>query len=102
MRQRVTQLEALLRSFIELDGAEIGLEHESDIPSSQAVYEAAKVLGPPDSTEQSPNDVEMYHGGAATTGSDETHLSPGQITLDETQTSYVGNAHWGAVLNEVS
>jgi hypothetical protein len=78
------------------------LRHDSDTPSGQAVDEVPKVLGTPDSTEQSTNDVEMYQGGVATTVSDETHLSPGQLTLDETQTSYVGNAHWGAVLNEVS
>jgi hypothetical protein len=52
-----------------------------------------------DSTKKSQKDIDMYDEETAL---DESNPSPGQLTLGNMQTSYVGSAHWGAVLNEVS
>jgi hypothetical protein len=98
MRQRVTQLEAMLRSFIEPTAGGESSGNHSETPSSQVINEGAKVLSALDSTKKSQNDNDMND---EETSLDESNPCPGKLTLDNMQTSYVGSAHWGAVLNEV-
>ena len=99
MRQRVTQLEAMLRSFLEPGGVAVSPRNQSETPSNQGMGEAFKLSAVLDYTKTSPDDTHMNDGDITL---DESNPSPGQLTLENTQTSYVGNAHWGAVLNEVS
>jgi len=99
MRQRVTQLEGLLRSFIEPSGDVASSRNHSETPSSLGLDEAVKGFSPLDSTTKSQRDLDMNDGDVAL---DESSPSPGQLTLGSTETSYVSSAHWGAILNEVS
>jgi hypothetical protein len=87
----------MVRSLIEPIEGSVSSENHSENPSSQTPNEAAKVMALLDST-SSYNDTDMNDGSAALEGSSS---SPGQLTSDHSQTSYIGNAHWGAVLNEV-
>ncbi|KAE9374272.1 hypothetical protein N431DRAFT_464540 [Stipitochalara longipes BDJ] len=89
MRQRVTQLEGMLRSFIEPSGGLATPRNYSEPPSSQSVD---------DSSKKSHGDVNMDDGDRVL---EESNPSPGQLTLDNSETSYVGSTHWAAVLNEV-
>lgn len=98
MRQRVTQLEALLRSFVEPGGVERSSTDHSETPSTQAAADDRKPVKLSNSIELLPGDINMSEGGAAL---DASSPAPGQLTLDDTETSYVGSAHWAAVLNEV-
>jgi hypothetical protein len=99
MRQRVNQLEGLLRSFIEPSGDVASSGNHSETPSSLGLDEAVKGSSPLDSTTKSQRDLGMNDGDAAL---DKNNPSPGQLTLGSTETSYVSSAHWGAILNEVS
>lgn len=99
MRQRVTQLESMLRSFVDPNTA---LEYPSNYSASLSDQSVdAAVNGPAlsNSTQKSQSDIDMNDGDKAL---DESDPSPGQLTSDNSRTSYVGSAHWGAVLNEVS
>jgi hypothetical protein len=99
MRQRVTQLEGLLRSFIEPSGDGASSRNHSETASTLGLDDVVKGFSPLDSTIKSQRDLDMNDGDAAL---DESSPSPGQLTLGGTETSYVGSAHWGAILNEVS
>jgi hypothetical protein len=99
MRQRVTQLEGLLRSFIEPSGDGVSSRNHSETPSSLGLDKAVKGFSPLDSTTKSQRDLDMNDGDTIL---DESNPSPGQLTLGSTETSYVSSAHWGAILNEVS
>jgi len=90
MRQRVTQLEGMLRSFIEPSGSLASPRNYLETSSSQSTDDAGR---------KPPSDLDMKSGN---TGLDESSPSPGKLTLDNSQTSYVSTAHWAAVLNEVS
>jgi hypothetical protein len=99
MRQRVTQLEELLRSFKEPSVEGASSRNHSEHPSSLRVEEAVNGFSPLDSTTKPQKDLDMNDGDADL---DEINPSPGQLTLGSTETSYVSSTHWGAILNEVS
>jgi hypothetical protein len=98
MRQRITQLESMVRSFIEpRDNLQPSSNH-SETPYSQNANVATSVLAQPDSINRQYNDIDIDEDTAL----DESNPSPGQFTSATSQTSYVGSAHWDAVLSEVS
>jgi hypothetical protein len=97
MRQRVTQLEGLLRSFIVPEDVVASPVIRSEPSASQEVRAPVNILGMLDSSGKSPSDVDMNDTDILL---DKSGPSFGRLTLEETETSYVGNAHWAAVLDE--
>lgn len=98
MRQRVIQLERLLRSFIAPSDAGVSTTMDSQASASQGVNMSVNHFGVSDSSEESTSDGDMSGTNIVL---DRSCPPLGRISLENAETNYVGSAHWAAVLDEV-
>ena len=98
MRQRVIQLERLLRSFIAPSDAGVSTTMDSQASASQGVNTSVNIFGVSEGSEESTSDGDMSGTDIVL---DRSCPPLGRISLENAETSYVGSAHWAAVLDEV-
>ena len=98
MRQRVIQLERLLRSFIAPSDAGVSTTMDSQASASQGVNTSVNLFGVLDGSEESTSDGDMSGTNIVL---DRSCPPLGRISLENAETNYVGSAHWAAVLDEV-